>query len=189
MSCDARTRLGIVTLLMLCGSACAKTEPIQSPKIERAHLSKGTCPIIHCDTYQSDALPMKGPEAPSQALDEETIDHLWSSPIAGGILDYTYSDGTTVFWVSQVDRIMKLRLDDDNRLQKVTELPLEPQTRFRKPIDRRLEQRRRHLLLIGVLVRPNPPGHEQHDCNDPPPHPCMILGTGSPSKNPTIPNT
>jgi hypothetical protein len=107
-------------------SGCTKTEPIRSPKIERAALSKGTCPIIHCDTYQSDALPFKGPEAPSQVLSGDTVDHLWSSPIAGGILDYTYADGTTVFWVSQVDRIMKLRLDEGNRLVKLTELPLEP---------------------------------------------------------------
>ena len=124
-----RSCLPLATLLACAPavlSACAKTEPIVSPKIERAQLSDGACPIIHCDTYQSDALPFKGPEAPSQVLDEDTIDHLWSSPIAGGILDYTYPDGTTVFWVSQVDRIMKLRLDEHNRLEKITELPLEP---------------------------------------------------------------
>ncbi len=116
----------MITVLTVSVVACAKTEPIRSPKIERAKLSSGTCPIIHCDTYQSDALPLKGPEAPSQVLDADTIDHLWSSPIAGGILDYTYPDGTTVFWVSQVDRIMKLRLDETNRLEKLTELPLQP---------------------------------------------------------------
>ena len=46
--------------------------------------------------------------------------------MGGGILDYRYPEGTTVFWVSQVDRIMKLRLDAQNRLQKITELPLQP---------------------------------------------------------------
>ncbi|MFW2388092.1 MAG: hypothetical protein ACN4G0_07140 [Polyangiales bacterium] len=105
---------------------CARTEPIQMKGLEDTRLSDGTCPTIHCDTYQSDALALRGPEAPTQTLGDDTIDHLWSSPIAGGILDYQYPDGTTVFWVSQVDRIMKLRLDGKNRLQKITELPLEP---------------------------------------------------------------
>jgi hypothetical protein len=105
---------------------CARTEPIQMKGLEDTRLSDGTCPTIHCDTYQTDALPLRGPDAPTQSLDDDTIDHLWSSPIAGGILDYQYPDGTTVFWVSQVDRIMKLRLDGENRLQKITELPLEP---------------------------------------------------------------
>ena len=105
---------------------CARTEPIEIPGLEDTRLSDGTCPTIHCNTYQTDALPLRGPEAPTQALDQEAIDHLWSSPIAGGILDYQYPDGTTVFWVSQVDRIMKLRLDEGNRLQKITEFPIEP---------------------------------------------------------------
>ncbi len=120
-----RTRIGaLVTALLWMG--CARTEPIPLPGLEQTRLSDGTCPTIHCNTYQTDALPLRGPEAPTQALGEEQIDHLWSSPIAGGILDYRYPDGTTVFWVSQVDRIMKLRLDEQNRLQKITELPLQP---------------------------------------------------------------
>ena len=101
-------------------------EPIKRSGLDETRLSDGTCPIIHCDTYQTDALPLSGPEAPSATLTGNTIDHLWSSPIAGGILDFTYPDGTTVFWVSQVDRIMKLRLNDANTLEKITELPLEP---------------------------------------------------------------
>jgi hypothetical protein len=114
----------IVLAVVLVG--CARTEPIQLPNLDDTRLSGGTCPTIHCNTYQTDALPLKGPEAPTQVLGDDVIDHLWSSPIAGGILDYTYADGTTVFWVSQVDRIMKLRLDDRNRLQKITELPIQP---------------------------------------------------------------
>ena len=118
-------RYGTIALaLALCG--CARTEPIELPGLEDTRLSDGTCPTIHCNTYQTDALALRGPEAPTQALADDVIDHLWSSPIAGGILDYRYPDGTTVFWVSQVDRVMKLRLDEHNRLQKITELPLEP---------------------------------------------------------------
>ena len=119
------TRLGafVVAVTWL---GCARAEPIQLPNLDDTRLSDGTCPTIHCNTYQTDALPLKGPEAPTQVLGADVIDHLWSSPIAGGILDYTYPDGATVFWVSQVDRIMKLRLDNQNRLQKIIELPLEP---------------------------------------------------------------
>ncbi|MGB3051382.1 MAG: hypothetical protein WBB42_10320 [Polyangiales bacterium] len=119
------TRLGLFVAAIAC-LGCARTEPIQLPDLDQTRLSDGICPTIHCNTYQTDALPLKGPEAPTQVLGEERIDHLWSSPIAGGILDYRYPDGSTVFWVSQVDRIMKLRLDDGNRLRKITELPLEP---------------------------------------------------------------
>ena len=89
-------------------------------------LSEGTCPIIHCNTYQADALDLRGPSVGSKQLTADDIDHLWSSPIAGGILDYTYPNGQTVYWVSQVDRIMKLKLGDDNKLQKITEFPITP---------------------------------------------------------------
>jgi len=108
-------------------TACSQpTDPIDIEMGDDVSLSNGTCPIIHCNTYQTDALPLKGPQAPSQILDDNVIDHLWSSPIAGGILDHTYSDGTTIFWVSQVDRIMKLRLNENNDLEKIAELPLHP---------------------------------------------------------------
>jgi len=114
------------TLILLLVSCSQPTEPIDMEMGDDVSLSKGICPIIHCNTYQTDALPVRGPQAPTQILDDKVIDHLWSSPIAGGILDYTYADGTTVFWVSQVDRIMKLRLNKSNRLEKITELPLQP---------------------------------------------------------------
>ncbi|MFA9472768.1 MAG: hypothetical protein ACERNK_19540, partial [Deltaproteobacteria bacterium] len=93
------TRLGAFAMLVAC-LGCARTEPIELPGLDDTRLSDGTCPTIHCNTYQTDALPLKGPEAPSQVLGGDVIDHLWSSPIAGGILDFTYPDGTTVFWVS-----------------------------------------------------------------------------------------
>ncbi len=108
-------------------SGCGEpTEPISIDMGEKVGLSGGICPIIHCNTHQTDALPVRGPELSSRVLGEEEIDHLWSSPIAGGILDFTYPDGSTVFWVSQVDRIMKLRLTAANRFEKISELPLEP---------------------------------------------------------------
>ncbi len=105
---------------------CERSQPISLPLPEVVRLSTGTCPIIHCNTWQTDALPLKGPEAPSQQIDAETLDHLWSSPIAGGILDYTYADGRRIFWVPQVDRIMKLERAENGNLAKVAELPLEP---------------------------------------------------------------
>ncbi len=122
-----QTQLMFVLAATLLVSACGEpTEPIERGLGEKVGLSGGICPIIHCNTHQTDALPVRGPELSSRILGLEEIDHLWSSPIAGGILDFTYPDGSTVFWVSQVDRIMKLRLGDDNRLEKVAELPLEP---------------------------------------------------------------
>jgi hypothetical protein len=105
---------------------CERSQPITAPLEEGVTLSRGTCPIIHCNTGQTDALPLRGPEAPSQQVGPEVLDHLWSSPIAGGILDYTYPEGRRVFWVSQVDRIMKLELGADRNLVKLDELPLEP---------------------------------------------------------------
>lgn len=109
------------------GVACDRTEPIRRPLPEHVTLGRGTCPIIHCNTWQTDALPLAGPEAPSQQVDADTLDHLWSSPIAGGVLDYETADGRTFFWVPQVDRIMKLALSPENRLVKIAELPLQPE--------------------------------------------------------------
>jgi hypothetical protein len=105
---------------------CERSRPIDAPISEGVTLARGTCPIVHCNTWQTDALPLKGPEAPSQQVGAEALDHLWSSPIAGGILDYTYPDGRTAFWVPQVDRIMKLELDAKGDLRVIAELPLEP---------------------------------------------------------------
>ncbi len=114
------------TLGLALAMACARTQPIERPLPEPISLSHGTCPIIHCNTAQTDALRLKGPEAPSQQIGADTLDHLWSSPIAGGILDYTYDDGRRVFWVPQVDRIMKLALNEHNDFVKLAELALEP---------------------------------------------------------------
>ncbi|MBW2712358.1 MAG: hypothetical protein JRC77_01240 [Deltaproteobacteria bacterium] len=117
--------LGPVFLLALLG--CNQpTEPIARSLPEKVYLPDSTCPIIHCNTYQTDALPLAGPEVPGHRLTDEEKDHLWSSPIAGGILDFTYPDGQRIFWVPQVDRIMKLRLNEKNELEKINELPLEP---------------------------------------------------------------
>jgi hypothetical protein len=119
-----KTALVILAALVV---ACSKpVEPISRPLPDRLELSAGTCPIVHCNRYQTDALPLSGPRLPSRVLSAAEIDHLWSSPIAGGILDYRYADGTTVFWVPQVDRIMKLRLNAQNQLEKLAELPLLP---------------------------------------------------------------
>jgi hypothetical protein len=116
---------GLLAAVALTGG-CERSQPITLPLPETVRLARGTCPIIHCNTWQTDALPLKGPEAPSQQVGEKVLDHLWSSPIAGGILDYTYESGRTVFWVPQVDRIMKLELNQNNDLVKLAELPLEP---------------------------------------------------------------
>ena len=108
-------------------SGCERSQRISVPLPDVVGLSPGTCPIIHCNTWQTDALPLKGPEAPSQQIEAKTLDHLWSSPIAGGILDFTYADGRKIFWVPQVDRIMKLELDENGNFAKVAELLLEPE--------------------------------------------------------------
>ncbi|MBW2272964.1 MAG: hypothetical protein JRG96_06815 [Deltaproteobacteria bacterium] len=115
---------GLVAALSA-GAGCERSQPIQAPLGDGVTLARSTCPIIHCNTWQTDALPLKGPEAPSGRVPADAVDLLWSSPIAGGILDYTYPSGRTVFWVPQVDRIMKLELDENNRLVKLAELPLE----------------------------------------------------------------
>jgi hypothetical protein len=119
-------RLLVLAALLAAASGCDRTQPIENQSSEKFALSPGTCPLIHCDPWQTDALPVMGPEAPSQQITADVLDHLWSSPIAGGILDYTYENGRTVFWVPQVDRIMKLELNPENDLVKLAELPLEP---------------------------------------------------------------
>ena len=88
-------------------------------------LSNGLCPLVHCDTYQTDAFPLRGPAPPSRTLGEAEIDLFWGSPISAGVLDVTYPDGTTVFWVPKVDRIWKLGLDANLRLVLLAELLLE----------------------------------------------------------------
>jgi hypothetical protein len=118
-------RLAPLIAAALIGAGCERSEPIEAPLGAGVSLARSTCPIIHCNTWQTDALPLKGPEAPSGRVPAEAIDLLWSSPIAGGILDYTYPSGRRVFWVPQVDRIMKLELNEQGRLAKLAELPLE----------------------------------------------------------------
>ena len=108
-------------------SGCGEDNKIITSEMDiSAGLSKGICPLIHCDTQQSDTFDVVGPISPSKILSKKEIDLLWSSPIAGGVLDYIYPDGQRVFWVPQVDRIMKLRLNSDNTLEKIAEMPLQP---------------------------------------------------------------
>jgi hypothetical protein len=131
MNCSRPRRRSFVLLrALLAGvivaTGCERGRPISTPLPETVALSKGTCPIIHCNTWQTGALALKGPEAPSGRINPNTLDHLWSSPIAGGILDFSYPDGRTIFWVPQVDRIMKLELDESDDLVKIAELPIEP---------------------------------------------------------------
>ncbi|MBW2289785.1 MAG: hypothetical protein JRG90_18445, partial [Deltaproteobacteria bacterium] len=118
---------GLLLASIAATTGCERSQPIRRPLPDAVGLSTGTCPIIHCNTWQTDALPLRGPEAPSQQIDAKTLDHLWSSPIAGGILDYTYANGRRVFWVPQVDRIMKLELNENGDFEKVAELSLEPE--------------------------------------------------------------
>jgi hypothetical protein len=93
-------------------------------------LSNGLCPLVHCNSYQTDAFPVRGPELPSHVLADGEIDLMWGSPISGGILDVTYPDGTTVFWVPKVDRIWKLGLDSHLRLILLAELLLPAGARY-----------------------------------------------------------
>ena len=117
----------LLTLMVLTLSGCGEGNKIITSEMSiSAGLSKGICPLIHCDTQQSDTFDVVGPISPSKILSKKEIDLLWSSPIAGGVLDYIYPDGQRVFWVPQVDRIMKLRLNSDNTLEKIAEMPLQP---------------------------------------------------------------
>ncbi len=87
-------------------------------------LSNGLCPLVHCDSYQTDAFAVRGPELPSGTLGEAEVDLFWGSPISGGVLDVIYPDGTTVFWVPKADRIWKLGFDSNLRLVLLAELLL-----------------------------------------------------------------
>lgn len=118
--------IALTILLSALLSGCDNSEVIDITLGEAPTLSNGACSIIHCNAAQTDAVPFAGPSIASKTLTPDEIDHLWSSPIAGGILDHVYADGQRVFWVPQVDRIMKLQLTGDNKLTKVAELPLQP---------------------------------------------------------------
>jgi len=106
-------------------SADARSAPVQeAPAPRNPALSNGLCPLVHCNTYQTDAFPVRGPALPSQALGDAELDLFWGSPISGGVLDVTYPGGATVFWVPKVDRIWKLGLDENLRLVLLAELLL-----------------------------------------------------------------
>jgi hypothetical protein len=124
-----------IVLLNLAGSlllACSSTPDVEPPPVGSAAalppqnptLAAGLCPLVHCDSYQSDALPVRGAEQPSRALGEAEIDLFWTSPISAGVLDRSYPDGSTVLWAAKVDRILKLGFDAGLRLVPLAELPL-----------------------------------------------------------------
>jgi hypothetical protein len=112
-------------LLACAGAPDAKpAEQVAAPR--NPMLANGLCALVHCDPHQTDSFPVRGPVRPSAALGDAEIDLLWGSPISGGVLDMTYPDGTTVFWLAKVDRIWKLGLDSALRLVVLAELPLAP---------------------------------------------------------------
>jgi hypothetical protein len=126
-------RRKLAVLATCCLLACAGSpsdedvaaSPAQdAPAPRNPSLSNGLCPLVHCDAYQTDAFPVRGPELPSRVLGDAEVDLLWGSPISGGVLDVTYPGGATVFWVPKVDRIWKLGLDENLRLILLAELPL-----------------------------------------------------------------
>jgi hypothetical protein len=124
-----RVARSILALCAVAQLACAGTpdgEETQSATAapRNAALAGGLCALVHCDPYQSDSFPVRGTARPSGSLREDEIDMLWGSPISGGVLDTTYPDGSTVFWVPKVDRIWKLGLDEALRLAVLAELPL-----------------------------------------------------------------
>jgi hypothetical protein len=104
--------------------------PYDLPAPRNPTLSNGLCPLVHCDAYQTDAFPVRGPELPTHALGAAEVDLFWGSPISGGVLDATYPDGTTVLWVPKVDRIWKLGFDAELRLTLLAELLLVPGPRY-----------------------------------------------------------
>lgn len=124
----ARSVLALGAALQL---ACAGTPGGEGERHEGAaprnpQLAGGLCALVHCDPYQSDSFPVRGTGRPSGSLRDDEVDLLWGSPVSGGVLDLSYPDGSTVFWVPKVDRIWKLGLDAELRLMVLAELPLAP---------------------------------------------------------------
>jgi hypothetical protein len=124
----ARTPFAFLAALLL---ACAGTPSGEdsAPRVDAVPprnpaLSNGLCPLVHCNPYQTDAFPVRGPQPPSRALGEAELDLFWGGPISAGVLDATYPGGATVFWVPKVDRIWKLGLDAELRLVLLAELML-----------------------------------------------------------------
>ena len=96
---------------------------IHAQQPENPAIGKGICTLTHCDSYQTGALPVRGPSAKSHVLRPEEIDLLWEAPVSAGAFDRQYPDGTTVYWVIKVDRIEKLALKN-NTLTVLRELRL-----------------------------------------------------------------
>lgn len=86
-------------------------------------LSPGLCVLVHCDGYQTGALPVRGPLSKSHTLKDDEIDLLWESPISAGSFDRRYPDGSEVLWIAKVDRIEKVTLVN-NTLTRLQELKL-----------------------------------------------------------------
>ena len=125
-SCTTLVALASAALLACAGAPGEAPEAPDAAAPRNPALASGLCALVHCDPYQSDAFPVRGPARPPGALGDAELDLLWGSPLSAGVLDMTYPDGTTVFWVAKVDRIWKLGLDAGLRLVVLAELPLPP---------------------------------------------------------------
>jgi hypothetical protein len=125
-SCTILVALAAAALLACAGAPGAAPGSPDAAAPRDPALANGLCALVHCDPYQSDAFPVRGPARPSGPLGDAEVDLLWGSPLSAGVLDVTYPDGTTVFWVPKVDRIWKLGLDANLRLVVLAELPLPP---------------------------------------------------------------
>ena len=122
--CTTLVALASATLFACTGAPGEGPASPDSAAPRNPALANGLCALVHCDAYQSDSFPVRGPARPSGALGEAEVDLLWGSPLSAGVLDVSYPDGTTAFWVPKVDRIWKLGLDAGLRLQVLAELPL-----------------------------------------------------------------
>ncbi|MCP4629421.1 MAG: hypothetical protein GY850_38840 [bacterium] len=74
------------------------------------YLTSGAHKMTHVNSANSDTVPIAGPTSPSVTLAEKDYDLLWLGPIAPGLYDYTYPDGSTIIWTSKPDRIIKLAI-------------------------------------------------------------------------------
>ena len=129
-SCTTLVALASAALLACAGAPGEAPEAPDAAAPRNPALASGLCALVHCDPYQSDAFPVRGPARPPGALGDAELDLLWGSPLSAGVLDVTYPDGTTVFWVAKVDRIWKLGLDAQLRLVLLAELLLPPGAKY-----------------------------------------------------------